>query len=1038
MANDQIKRSISLSVTGGNVVLEEFQVVGRGAESELGRVDAAAAKNSKSLEDTAGATEGMSRRGRAAFANFGNQVQDVAVQVQGGTDAFRALSQQVPQALDAFAFWMPSLTLVGAGVAILLPIVGSLIERLLNTSAAQKAATEDALQHKQALDALASSFGISAENAAKYQAGLKALSDQQKDLLNVDLRSTIEADQKALDAQASAMRSSVRSLTSAADVPDQPSPVPGQPDIPLRVSDPDLANLRDYAKTTRDLFDAYDQGKASFTDVTDALERLSIMTGESDATRAKEIDGLKTEVEAHEAAQRAVDVHKAQYHLLLQELGETNAFTEADRTILNHTAAIQGATEALVKYGTANRMNLIEETSNIIAKADPQAAEQYRTEQINALHQLQKTLQDDANRNLIVLKTGLDSGEAERLRSSLESDARKVGETLQDEIKNIRAAGEAMIQGGSDSKATQAAVNQLIQEAIDKRQQVADKAKKEREEQELINAGLAKNKEQADALLSSTTDRYAGLQGIAKIEAEIADKRRAEQVLSGPGEAAHRAELEQQINQLVDQRNALLQTQQEKLAAIDKSNKDVLDSLDAALAKSASKEITQADIDAAGLVARDRIKFPSPEQIDQPGGAQQFDRSAKEADLAQYKAEAAQYDKFFTDADADIEKQDEKMAAVREKAIGITDRLISPQERYNDEVAKLSPLLDGNVEDQIRYNMAVDELNRRLPILQREYEIRLKRQQIEELEQSNSPVDWASAGFKSIQTEADDTGREVSGAFKSGFDSINHGFFEMVSGQKQGWADVKQAALSFVDTLGEVAMKQFEIMLINQTIGLVGSAFASSYSAPAAGNYGAVMQSGDIMASYGHTGIRAGEPGRAAYLPAALFAAAERYHRGGRIEPHERPIIVQVGEEVLTERDSREWQAYKHEQATRFHGGGVITADLPTWTFRGGGIDAGDVPMWAEHAPRFHGGGIVGPDDRIPTSPMRTPTSAPARPGDTYAPVMIKQEVHNTYSGVYDMDTLRTVTDMSAAKAHAQLARAFRSDPNLRRQVGRS
>jgi hypothetical protein len=973
VAGEQIKRSISLSVTDGHVVLQEFQRVGRGAEAELNRIDGAANRNNKSLEDTAGAAEGMSRRARAAFANFGNQVQDVAVQVQGGTDIFRSLSQQVPQALDAFAMWAPELTLVGAGVAILLPFVGSLIERLFNTGAAQKEAANDAAQHKQALDALAGSFGISAESAAKYQSGLKILTDQQKDLLNVDLRSAIEADQKALDSRADAVRTHVRSLTSAADVPDVEVPGGGGT-VPLAVSDPELANLREYAKTTRDIFAAYDQGQASFTQVTDALERLSIMTGESDSARAKEIGSLKDEVEAHEAAQRAVDVHKAQYHLLLQELGETNAFQESDRQILNRTSVVQAATEALIKYGTANRVSVIEQTFNLIAKTDPQAAEQYRTEQLNSLHQLEKTLQDDATRNRIVLKTGLDSGEAEKLRSALEGEAHKVGETLQDDIKNIRAAGQAMIESGANQKSTQAAVNQLIQEAVDKRQQVADKAKKEREEQELIHAGLAKTKEQADALLSSTNDRYAGLQGIAKIEAEIADKRRAEQVLTGPGEAAHRAELETQINNLVGQRNDLLQKQSEKLAQIDKSNQNVLDSLDAALAKSASHDITQDVIDTAGRAARDRIKLPTAEETAQPGGQELFDRAKMEQDLAYAKGAAAELDKFFTDADEQIAKDDEKVAAARERAIGLTDKMISPQERYNDEVAKLAPLLDGNVEDQIRYNAAIDELNRRLPILQKEYELRKKRQDIEELEQSSNPFDWAEAGFKSIQAEADDAGKEVSGAFKSGFDEVNHGFFEMVASQKQGWADVKQAALSFVDTLGEVALKQFEIMAINEAIGFIGSfaGAASGNVAPVQTAGGYTVNSGSIMNAYDtgtpmfHSGGRVGEGGATKDVDPAVFDEAPRFHGGGSLAPGERPIIAMDDERILTGAQNRDWE---------------------------NGLNR---------------------------------------------PVMIKQEIHNTYSGIYDMKQLEAVTDLSAQKAHAQLARAARSDPNLRRQLGRS
>jgi hypothetical protein len=77
--------------------------------------DATAGFNS--LNRSAGAS-------RAGLQNFGNQVQDVAVQIAGGTSATRALSQQLPQLLSGFGLFGIA---AGAAAAVLIPLGSALL-----------------------------------------------------------------------------------------------------------------------------------------------------------------------------------------------------------------------------------------------------------------------------------------------------------------------------------------------------------------------------------------------------------------------------------------------------------------------------------------------------------------------------------------------------------------------------------------------------------------------------------------------------------------------------------------------------------------------------------------------------------------------------------------------------------------------------------------------------------------------------------------------------------------------------------------------
>src|SRR4051794_41108649 len=120
MPEGTIRRSVQLAIQDGNVFVQDVTIAGKAAETAFKGIGTAADAANQNLEKSTQSVDRFSRQGRYAFANLGNQVQDFVVQVQGGTDAFRAASQQLPQALDAFAGFIPVLPLIGAGVAIAL------------------------------------------------------------------------------------------------------------------------------------------------------------------------------------------------------------------------------------------------------------------------------------------------------------------------------------------------------------------------------------------------------------------------------------------------------------------------------------------------------------------------------------------------------------------------------------------------------------------------------------------------------------------------------------------------------------------------------------------------------------------------------------------------------------------------------------------------------------------------------------------------------------------------------------------------------
>ena len=110
------KVSVRLGVVGGKEVEATFLDIGNKGSAAMQRLgnesEEAFAKVSRSSGQAGGGLQ-----------NFGFQVQDVAVQIAGGTDASRALAQQLPQLLSGFGLWGVAM---GTASAILIPLAGYL------------------------------------------------------------------------------------------------------------------------------------------------------------------------------------------------------------------------------------------------------------------------------------------------------------------------------------------------------------------------------------------------------------------------------------------------------------------------------------------------------------------------------------------------------------------------------------------------------------------------------------------------------------------------------------------------------------------------------------------------------------------------------------------------------------------------------------------------------------------------------------------------------------------------------------------------
>jgi hypothetical protein len=248
-----ITRAIRLAVLDGTVAIESFRQVGAAGETELGRVGRGAANANAALEGMGRQADATSRQGRAAFLNISNQAQDFIVQVQGGTDAFRAFSQQAPQALDAVAVAMGGLA-PGLGVLVTVAATAvALVPTLVALAGAHGDAAKEAEAQAKSTDALLKTLDVSTASADKFTASLRGLSAQQAQLAGADLAAAADKAAKAYGEALTKVQATVNARVQVAQV--AVADAPAGPD-----QGPRTAQIQAAAQRLRDVFASFQQG----------------------------------------------------------------------------------------------------------------------------------------------------------------------------------------------------------------------------------------------------------------------------------------------------------------------------------------------------------------------------------------------------------------------------------------------------------------------------------------------------------------------------------------------------------------------------------------------------------------------------------------------------------------------------------------------------------------------------------------------------------------------------------------------------------
>lgn len=95
-------------------------ITARELETRVSRMNNLMAQNSRKAQSAIGGVMNVSRQGRFVLQNTANQIGDVAVQLEQGTNVFRVAGQQLPQIAGGFAA-------LGGSIGLIVPIIGTLL-----------------------------------------------------------------------------------------------------------------------------------------------------------------------------------------------------------------------------------------------------------------------------------------------------------------------------------------------------------------------------------------------------------------------------------------------------------------------------------------------------------------------------------------------------------------------------------------------------------------------------------------------------------------------------------------------------------------------------------------------------------------------------------------------------------------------------------------------------------------------------------------------------------------------------------------------
>lgn len=196
-----VKRSIELTVQGGQTAVTVFEDVGAKGEKALRGIGTAAQTANDNVERL-GRTGGQAGNAlKAGFSNLGLQLQDVVVQAQAGTSAFTILAQQGPQIASGFAFLNP---MVGVVVALGAAAAGVAVNMLGVKDSADLAKTaSESLQ--QAQEALRGTIAGQASDITRLAGEYRKLGAEMRIVERIKLESALRDQEKALRDQRAAV-----------------------------------------------------------------------------------------------------------------------------------------------------------------------------------------------------------------------------------------------------------------------------------------------------------------------------------------------------------------------------------------------------------------------------------------------------------------------------------------------------------------------------------------------------------------------------------------------------------------------------------------------------------------------------------------------------------------------------------------------------------------------------------------------------------------------------------------------------------------
>jgi hypothetical protein len=1078
--------TIRLAVSGGQVVLEEFRRVGDAADRELKRVGDAGSGAGRGLDDAATGAEGMDRRGRAAFTNVSNQIQDFVVQVEGGQGVLRALGQQGPQAIEALAMAFPRLAVAAGGLATGVAAAPLLVSALSGVVSSVRDYGAEAEQQQKKTEALFKSFDVSAESASRLTASMAGLTAGQKALAGAGVAAEVDAQAKSVDqlnkqldafiARRTAFTQATPSLVTGevGGRPDtsggvvgsgarEPSLLTGEVGgvpadaLPKQMADlaqtaqaaaPALDEVSRLAGEVKAKFAAYQADPATFHQLRESILELASSQGVGDEAARKQALEFVHLLDNTEAARKQLELFNAQQTLIADP---TNT---AARAILNQARAASEAAAALERYDLAGKRASVQQAADDIRKSGRpdagQIAQDYVTGQNAALAAEQRQLQQQRDRQRLQ-DQGRSEAEAQRM-VALAGSAAPVGDQrvqLTQKLKDLQADYNAGIQIEGGYKQRVADITGQIAK-LD--QQRADSVRSARE------ALLAQEGPTA-ALLAGEEKVAAARKPNAQGDVYLRNQAEAAQALSG-----YYRKYADQVAQEAAQHAAGL-TEQERIQAeitaleraevthgearVELEAKVVeLRNQAAALQDRAVQQAQAANAQVEAGLGKDRARLALL-QSRGTGDAQAAIDAAREAAGAAVQPLTEDQRKALGDAAEGIEAvrdslRDEKVAAadatarwnLHEQAV---KGLKTPADDYREAVARLDGELKTHSITQAEYN---ELLGREKDRLEQATLAEQKRQRQLEINKrlatgepgSGEPLPrqiaaGAEAGGLEIMERYGNAARltaaEVGNLFEQGTSEL----VDYLSG-----ADVDAKAF-FASIAKELAALAIRYAIVTGAAQLFQAVSGGGGGANAA--QGAIVQSGDIMAAYTPS-ARGNVFGRGEVVPFAfgggvvdrptLFPMA-----GGR-----RGLMGEAGLEVIlpAERDAS----------------GRVALPLPA----GGDGRRRLVPLGRDASGRlglapperdrdvtpFALGGMLGggPAYAPPPAFATTPAAYPPDPGSAgpAGATVVRVDHRPTYvingTGLTP-DQLQGVLDAASAKSHAELMRHFRNRPDDRRKL---